>query len=351
MAGGGAGGAASTTGAGGAGDAGGAGGQGGSTPRFPFHRVGRFDDSEASRPKASWSGTTLRTRVAGSSLSVTLGGADNVRFQVEVDGQPTELLQTTGGDQTYEVATGLSPGEHDVQLVRRNEGTFGAVAFLGFVPGAGASIVETPWPYAHRIEIIGDSLTAGYGIEGTSGDCDFSAATESYYGTYGAIAGRNVNAAVHAIAVSGKGVFQNYAGNKDTLMPALWRRTITNVAKDDWDFSRFVPDAVVVNLGTNDFSAALAEADFEAAYAALLGEVRGAYPGAMVFCVTWAHWGAKKEAWVKGAMAATGDAGLRHVRFVIDAADGYGCDYHTNLVTNAKLGEVITQALRTELGW
>ena len=318
---------------------------------FPFHLIGRFDDSDPSRPKASWSGTTFRTRVAGTSLSVTLGGAENVRFQIEIDGEATGILKTTAGDLTYEVATGLAPGEHDVVLVRRNEGTFGAVAFLGFVPGEGASLVDTPWPYAHRIELIGDSLTAGYGIEGASGDCNFSAGTESYYGTYGAVAGRNVNAAVHAIAVSGKGVFQNYAGNKDTLMPALWRRTLTNVAKDDWDFSRFVPEAVVVNLGTNDFSAAVAQSDFEGAYAKLLADVRAVHADATIFCVTWAHWGAKHEAWVTNAMAQAGDAKLRHVGFSIDPADGLGCDQHTNLVTNAKLGEVLTSALRSELGW
>lgn len=343
-----AGGAASTGGAGGDANVG---GRGGSVPMSPYHLVGRFDESDPARPKASWSGTTMRTRVAGSSLSVRLGGAENVRFTIEIDGEAKGLLQTTGGDASYEVAKGLAPGEHDVALVRRNEGYFGSVAFLGFEPGDGASLVDTPWPWAHRIELVGDSLTAGYGIEGASADCHFSAGTESFYGTYGAVAGRAVNAAVHAIAFSGKGVFQNYGGDKTELMPELWRRTLTNVDKADWDFARFVPDAVVVNLGTNDFSAPLAEADFEGAYAKLLGDVRAAHAGALIVCVTWAHWGATKEAWVTKAMAATGDARLRHLRFAIDPADGLGCDGHTNLVTNAKLGALLADTLRSELGW
>ena len=330
---------------------GGTGGTGGAEPKAPYWLVGRFDESDPARPRATWSGTTFRARISGTSLSVVLGGVDNILFQIEVDGQSTGTFKTAGGDQTYDVASGLPAGEHEVVLVRRNEGFFGSVEFLGFEPGADTTLVETPWPYAHRMELIGDSLTAGYGIEGASAQCNFSAATESFYGTYGAVAARNVNAAVHAIAYSGKGVFQNYGGDKNELMPSLWHRTLTNDAGLPWDYGKFTPEAVVVNLGTNDFSATIAEGDFEGAYVALLQDVRSKYPEAMIFCVTWAHWGASKEGWVTSAMAQTGDTKLRHVGFSIDPADGYGCDYHTNLVTNEKLGEILTQALHDELGW
>lgn len=341
----------STEGSGGTTSVGGGGAGGAPVETALVHRVGRFDDTDPSRPKASWSGTTFRTRVAGTSLSVRLGGATNIHFQVEVDGAVFGKFVTTGGDETYEVASGLSDGEHEVLLVRRNEGFFGDVAFLGFEPGPGASLVETPWPYAHTLELLGDSLTAGYGIEGPNGMCNFSAATESFYGTYGAIAARNTNAAVHAIAYSGKGVFQNYGGDKNQLFPELWSRTLTNDAASLWDHSKFTPEAVVVNLGTNDFSAQLAESDFVGAYVALLDDVRARYPAALIFCVTWAHWGASKEGWVKSAMTATGDPDLRHVGFSFESADGLGCDGHTNLVTNAKLGQLLTLALQEELGW
>lgn len=329
----------------------GGGGAGGSVPKSAYHLSGRFDVSDPARPKASWSGTTFRTRIAGDSLSISLGGSKDVIFQIEIDGAPTGKLTTTGGDQTYEVAQGLSAGEHEIAIVRRNEGFFGDVAFLGFAPGPGTTIVDTPSPYAHKIELIGDSLTAGYGIEGDSATCNFTGGTESFYGTYGAIAARNVNAEVHAIAYSGKGVFQNYGGDKSELMPELWKRTLTNDASSAWDFATWTPDAVVVNLGTNDFSAPVAEGELVGAYVGLLGEVRKAYPSAMIFCVTWAHWGQTKEGWVTKAMTMSGDANVRHVQFSIDAADGYGCDYHTNLITNAKLGVVLTDALHTELGW
>ncbi|MFO0590442.1 MAG: SGNH/GDSL hydrolase family protein [Polyangiaceae bacterium] len=327
------------------------GGTGGVVETAPYYLIGRFDETNPAAPKSSWSGTTYRTRLSGGSLSIKLGGASDVYFEIEIDGASAGTFKTTGGDTSYPIAAGLPGGEHDVVIVRRNEGFFGDVTFLGFEPGAGASLVETPWPYLHRMELIGDSLTAGYGIEGDGPNCNFSGATESFYGTYGAIAGRNLKIAVHGIAYSGKGVFQNYGGDKTELMPELWHRTLTNSPGSAWDFSKFTPDAVVVNLGTNDFSATIAEADFEGAYTALLQEVRQKYPAAMIFCVTWAHWGASKEGWVVNAMAKANDPNLRHVKFAIDPADGYGCDYHTNLVTNAKFGAILTKALQDELGW
>lgn len=324
---------------------------GGATgPKSTHHLVGRFDDSDPSRPKASWSGTTFRTRVSGASLSVSLGGVADVIFEIEIDGQPAGTFTTWGGDQKYDVASGLPAGEHNVVLVRRNEGFFGAVEFLGFEPGAGASLVETPWPHAHRIELIGDSLTAGYGIEGDD-PCTFSGETESFYGTYGAVAARRLNAAVHGIAFSGRGVYQNYGGWTSEPMPALWRRTLADDPSTEWDFSKYAPDVVVVNLGTNDFSAPIAESDFVGAYADLLAAVRTVHPGAAIFCVTWESWGPTHEAWVKKAMTMTGGAKLRHLRFSVDPADGFGCDGHTNLTMNAKLGAVLTQALQDELGW
>src|SRR5262249_22794760 len=80
----GAGGAGSSSQAGGAAGTGGdTGGTGGApVPTELVHRVGRFDESDPTRPVASWSGTTFRTRVSGTSLSVSLGGASGVIFQV-----------------------------------------------------------------------------------------------------------------------------------------------------------------------------------------------------------------------------------------------------------------------------
>jgi hypothetical protein len=335
--------------AGAGGSEGGAGGQGGAPPVAAVHRVGRFELGDPSRPVASWSGTGVHTRLSGARLDVTLDGAPGIFFEVSVDGVPTSVLETTGGEVTYTVVDGLV-GEHDVSIVRQNEGFFGDVTWVAVTPGPGDALVETPSPFAHRLELVGDSITCGYGVLGPDATCSFSAETESVSATYGAIAARNVGAEARFIAYSGKGVFQNYGGDQVELMPELWLRTLTN-DPGAWDFTAWQPEAVVVNLGTNDLSAPIAEAEFVGAYVDLLDAVRLRYPAALVFTVTWQHWGEPKAGWVADAMAMTGDPALRLLTFTIDPEDGFGCDYHPSLATHAKLGALLTQALEAELGW
>lgn len=315
------------------------------------HRVGRFDDGDAAGPRFTWSGSAFRTRLSGTSLDVDLDGASGVFFEVVVDGVPEAVFETTGGAQRYSVVTGLQDGEHDVEIYRRNEGFFGTVQLVQLVPGAGASLLETPRPWQHRIEFIGDSITCGYGVEGPDANCPFSGATESAWLTYAAVASRELDAEAHLIAYSGKGVFQNYGGDQDELMPELYGRTLTNDPGSTWDFTAWIPEAVVVNLGTNDFSVAIDEADFVSAYAALLAQIRGHYPQAHIFCISWADWGGTHEPWVQAAMDQTGDPDLTRISFATDAADGYGCDWHPSETTHAKHGAQLAAAIRATLGW
>lgn len=324
-------------------------GSGGEAPVEQLvHVVGRTEQPVPDQHTFSWSATSIRTRVEGPSLSVSLDGAGGVWFQIVVDGVPSGTFETSQGPNTYDLATGLAAGAHEIEIVRRNEGFFGNVTFVGLT-AAGGTLAPSP-VRSRRLEFIGDSLTAGYGIEGAD-PCDFSGDTESAYDAYAAVSARALDADAHVIAYSGKGVIQNYGGNLEEPMPELWRRTLTNDAGSPWDFTAWTPDAVVVNLGTNDFSASLDDGAFIAGYATFLGEIRAVYPNAPIVAVTWAHWGASREALVEEAVLATGDASVVTTRFAIGGGEGLGCDGHTNEITNARFGAELATTLGALLGW
>jgi hypothetical protein len=312
--------------------------------------VGRFDDSDPARPASSWSGTSFRTRVNGEDLSVRLDGAAGIFFEIVIDGASTGRFETNGGEASYPLAAGLGPGEHDVEIYRRNEGFFGDVQFLGFEPGGAGMLVPSPSPYSLKLEFIGDSITCGYGVEGPDAFCPFSGDTESAYVTYGALAARALGASAHLIAYSGKGVHQNYGGDMNETMPELYERTLTNDPALAWDFTRYVPDVVVINLGTNDFSAPIQGADFIADYVGLLDQVRVSYPSTAIFCVSWDGWGAENQAHVGTAIAMFGDSRVYEVQFTIEPQDGFGCDYHPSAATHQKLGTQLAQEIATTLG-
>ena len=97
------------------------------------------------------------------------------------------------------LASGLPAGEHLVELYRRTEANQGESQFLGFDFGEGALLAPPPRA-ERRIELVGDSITAGYGNEGADMSCPFSPDTENHYLTYGALAARQLGAEASTVA-------------------------------------------------------------------------------------------------------------------------------------------------------
>ena len=339
--------------------AGGNGGSGGAPSEQPAVRfVGRVDATDASNVRSAWSGTGVVARFSGTSVAVRLGGAQ--QYTVLIDGvlQP-KLVATTIPSV---LAENLVEGEHVVEIYRRTEAAQGESIFSGFDLGTG-SLLAPPAAPERRIEIIGDSITCGYGNEGPDMNCGFTPDTENHYLTYGAIAARALGAELSTVAWSGKGVVCNYgddAASCTNPMPVYFDRILPNRADSVWSFSAWQPHAVVINLGTNDFSTTMdpAEVDFETAYVALLGRIRSAYPDAVIFCTLGPGSGAEHSTalgYIANAVQArvmAGDAKVTTFALPATSADdGYGCDWHPSLPTHERMAEAMTAALRAGLGW
>jgi lysophospholipase L1-like esterase len=331
-----------------------------STPAEPAVRfVGRFDTSDPAGPRFAWSGSGMIARFSGTSVGVRLAG--NQQYTVVVDGVVQPKLVSTGSLDS--LATGLAAGEHSVELYRRTEASQGEAQFLGFDFGGGALLAPPPAP-ERRIEIIGDSISAGYGDEGPDMSCPFSADTENHYLTYGAIAARNVGADLVTVAWSGRGVVCNYGDEPtscDDPMPTLVDRILPAQPASVWNFALYQPQAVIINLGTNDFSTMVdpTNAEFEAAYVTLLERVRAAYPDATILCTVGPLLNgtdlATARSTITNAVQARIDAGDGKVETFelaeTDPANGYGCDYHPSQRTHQIMADTLTATLRTALGW
>jgi Carbohydrate esterase 2 N-terminal len=175
-----------------AGGASGGSGQGGAAPGPVGPRfIGRFDMSKPTAPVFEWSGAAISLRFTGTEISVTLtDGANNV-FEVIIDGKQT-VVPSISGTNKYTLATGLTNGPHDLLLYRRTEAFWGDTTFGGFDIDPSAYLPGDPLP-TRRLEVIGDSISAGYGDEGTY-PCTFGPATENQYLSYEALAARSVGA-------------------------------------------------------------------------------------------------------------------------------------------------------------
>jgi lysophospholipase L1-like esterase len=329
----------------------------------PVHLVGRFDTSDPAGPRFSFAGSRLVTRFEGASLRVRLVESGPNRYSVRIDGGERPVLETEAGNRVYVLAEGLAAGAHDLVLTRRTEAFFGITRWLGF---EGATLVPTPAPYQRFVEIVGDSISNGYGVLGDGPTCAFSAAVESEPDAYGALAAEALHAGHATIAYSGKGVFQNYGNTAEPLVPDVYLESFGDAPGTPWDFARgYRPDVIVVNLGTNDYWAGDPGDGFSRAYDAFVLALRARHPAAWIVVALSPMLSdaepagkmarTKARARLQGVVAAAKARGDARVDFLeLDeqrAEDGLGCDYHPGRVTQKKMAVQLEAKIRALTGW
>jgi lysophospholipase L1-like esterase len=320
--------------------------------------IGRHDGCDEQGVRMAWSGTGFVARLSGTGLSFTQSGGA-VQYTVLVDGEARPDLITHQGTATDTVDSGLTVGEHLVEVYRRGEASFGATTLMS-VEALGGTLLAPPAHPGRGIEFYGDSITCGYGNEGTTSGCSFSADTENHYLTYAALLGRKFMADTSTIAWSGKGVVVNYNGDLSTTLPQMAERALPDLADSVWDFSLLPPpQAVIVNLSTNDFSTdhdPSAE-EFKGGYLTLLRRIRAWYPGAFILGTVGPMLSGadldKARSGIQAAideMAAAGDQNVLSFELQVSNTDP-GCDYHPNLTTHQAMADELAPILAQRLGW
>lgn len=339
---------------------GGSTGTGGKEALSDIHFLGRFDRTNPEVPTFSWPGTAIVTRFSGTGLDVNLHDDGHNFFAVSIDGAEPTVLATSYAKDTYTLAQGLPQGEHDAMLFRRTESFQGLVHFHGFSVAGGGALIPTPAPFERHIELVGDSITCGYGNDGVGPNCGFSAQTENGWMAYGSIAARTLNAEARLMAYSGKGVYRDGANDTSEQMPVMYERTLADIPGSTWDFSTWTADVVVVNLGTNDFSPGDPGPPYIDAYRMLIEQIRGHYPQAYILCAVGSMMIGSELAqctsYVKSVVSAVNTAGDARVAFVDlgvqdGLVDGYGCDYHPSAKTDQLMADKLTSAIAAVAGW
>ncbi len=293
----------------------------------------------------------------GTSITVTINDQGTNFFTVVIDND-TQTLSTQSGTNNYTLAQNLPAGTHTLWIEKITESYLGSIQFLGLTTDPGASLVSTPAPFSRRIEMIGDSITCGYGDEGQGPNCPFTADTENEYLAYGAIAARALDAEHFSISYSGIGMYRDYSGNTGNTMSLKYGRIYADDPNSVWDFS-WTPDIVVINLGTNDFATGDPGQPFVTAYNSFVQMVRGHYPNAFILLVVGPMIGEPDHTtavnYVQGVVntqAAAGDTQMGFLDLGIqDANNGLGCDYHPSLATQQIMATALEGAIRQAMGW
>ncbi len=332
--------------------------------------LGRVDATDPEAVRFAWQGAGLIATVDGPEIAVTLRteGTDTVFFQSLIDGVEAARFEvTSGADRTVTLASGLSATDHVVELLRDTEGMYGVSTFLGFASG---TVVGAPAASGRLVEVIGDSISAGYGNLGVEPHpnwvadpaCHWTAENSSYYATYAAIAGRALGAEVSTVARSGWGMFRDLDGDASGVLSSVYGNAVGTDDSTPWGFAQEA-SAVVINLGTNDQAQGDPGAPYEAAYLDFLDEVRSHNPDAWIFLAIGSMLsGADRDAilshleTVLAARVASGDARVSVLDLGVQdlGSDGSvpsGCDWHPNVADHQRMAAILEGELNTRLGW
>jgi hypothetical protein len=133
-----------------------------------------------------------------------------------------------------------------IRLVKLTEEQYGNVWITNLITDA--PVTRDAIPSRHLL-FIGDSLTAGYGVDGINGISAFRTADEDVTKTYAYQAAEMLHADSRIVAYSGNGVLSRWiAPEQDTPYTK-------NILPEIFPYiQNEVPDLIVCNLGTNDAS-------------------------------------------------------------------------------------------------
>ncbi|HEX3728588.1 MAG TPA: GDSL-type esterase/lipase family protein [Opitutaceae bacterium] len=257
--------------------------------RADDHRL-QYEGRTVAEPDGSvrlgFPGVTVRVKFRGASLALRARASAGPQFlDVSLDGGPFTPLALRAGEATYPLAAGAGPGAHELVLVRRNESWQGIITLAAFEPAPGGGLLPPPSLPARKLLFIGDSVTCGEMTAFEAGRDFHDRRNSNARLSYGMILARRLGAQCALVSYGGRGLIRDWQGRRDTgTAPEFYGRALPDDSGARWDPRRYLPDAVGIQLGTNDFSQGIPPAEeFVDAYLAFIRTIRGDAPRALIF--------------------------------------------------------------------
>lgn len=343
--------------------------------------IGRYDDTDPKGPIFGWPGSRVIANFEGTGVSVRLGersfeGGPS-EWDVAIDGvyRPDRLV-LQDGEHTYELASDLPPGKHRIEIYRRSEGQNGITQFLGY-DYKGGTLLPPPLRLKRKIEIIGDSDVSGFGYMGAvTGTCEpgpiWSAHLQDYRQAWGERLATKLNAEMNSEVFSGKGFYYNIWRPDLETIGVLYPRSNPVDAHSQFDLTKFVPDAVVVSIGGNDYNIGVPTDNgaaplegFTQKAREMTQTLRRAYPQAHIFLMAYAVLTdeyppgrgrrTNVETALKTITAESNTAGDARVYFVAPPpstdAELTACDGHGGPEYHERIAVYMAEQMMAKTGW
>lgn len=280
---------------------------------------------------------------------------------VLVNGKLLKRFAVSEGTAEYELYRSEKAEKVRIRLVKLSENAFSKVGVLSF--SADGKLTATKPCSERRIEFVGDSITCGFGIEGKSVCDNFKTSTENPLINYASLTANELGAEYQLTSWTAIGVYSNSVKDESVTEPDnAWTMPViydyTDKAVDGmlgnepemWEFSRFAPQLIVVNLGTNDkdFTRGIPERTvaFENCYREFIAHIREKNPQAHIICALGAM-GQELLPQVENAVKALADERITSLGFDVQREeDGIGSEWHPSAVTHRKMADKLIAEIK-----
>ncbi|SFR91232.1 SGNH/GDSL hydrolase family protein [Anaeromicropila populeti] len=232
-------------------------------------------------------GLTTVTAQIGTNLN---GEVNEARLRVFLDDVliTEEPIVLNKAEAVYTLASFDDVKEHKISLIKITEASM-SYAKLQSIEVCGGTLLPLPNEKDTRmkVEFIGDSITCGYGVYGEP-ESEYHIREEDGMASYAYLTAKELNFNARYFSVSGYGVYLEWTGDENGVIPRVY--PYTNWWADEealYDFSDFIPELIVINLGTNDSGHMDKDGvpeRFVKAYVSFLKFLKGHYPGAKILC-------------------------------------------------------------------
>jgi len=272
-----------------------------------------------------------------------------------------------------------SPERHRIRVVKRSENDKGKVG-ISDIAIEGVFLPAEANRKRLRLEFIGDSISCGFGNEAAEREGLYFPMEQNGLSSYSAITATLLDADYHNISISGISLCMPFDPDFRLEIPGTNGLSIKVKSMEDyyeytdraleeycgkireftkWDFQRFQPDAILINLGTNDSYRIKAAKDpiaeiahFERQYTAFIRRIRQLNgPNPVIGCtlgpMDYFLYDNIVEA-VRSYKNETNDERIFCYKFggIYPIMEGFGAGDHPSVKTHLRMGQELDAQLR-----
>lgn len=323
----------------------------------------------ASGMEFTFTGTKAEVTLLGDCMANGVN-INNARVGVYINDKLVDDKMITEKESTLNIFESEKVETVKITIIKLSESVSSTVGIKDIKINKGGQVTKSA-KKSRSIEFIGDSITCGYGVDDEDYNHKFKTSTENVAKTYAYKTAQALDADLSVTAYSGYGIVSGYSNpgvkNVDDLLPKYYDKVGYSYgafaeSKEPgllkWDFNKFQPDIIVINLGTNDTNYCNSDenkAEFIKGYMEFIKMIRENNPSSKILCTLGMMGGElfdSVQAAADNYKSETEDLNVYTMKFDLQSyLDGFAADWHPTEKTHTKAAAKLTEKIKEIMKW